>query len=217
MPAKCKISLFLRYNRKDVWKMKRIGLFFCLMALLTACSVDDADSYDAQPSMDAGIQNAVYDGEWTVNKQVVDTARLEVTDALKLRLPEDYLAALCFPDKSGASTPKPKGQPVVIQYRNQGYSTAATFSDFVSTEKSFGGWVNFNQASFIVAIDNVDYRVDLFCDVTGSAIYRHDTGLWTIAIPIGTFLITNLQTQEESECRLPSTITIYYNAKQRIR
>ena len=188
-----------------------------LICLLTACSVEDADSGAYLDDASIGNQYAVYDGEWTVNKQVVDTARLEVTSVLKVRLPEEYLATLCFPDKSGASVPKPKGQPTVIQYRNQGYSTTYTFSDIVTTEKNFGGWVNFSQASFTVAVDGVDYRVDLLCDVTGSAIYRHDTELWTIAIPVGTFLVTNLKTKEESECRLPSTITIYYNAKQRIR
>lgn len=218
LAVKCKILLFLRYNRKSIdKKMKQIGLLFGLMALLTACSVGDAESVVKQNIVAESVQHALYDGEWTVNKQVVDTARLEVTEALKLRLPEDYLVTLCFPDKSGASAPKSKGQPVVIQYRNQGYSTTATFSDFVTTEKNFGGWVNFCQASFTVAIDDVDYRVDLLCDVTGSAIYRHDTGLWTISIPVGSFLVTNMETQQEEVHTLHTSLTIYYNATKRIR
>ena len=196
--------------------MKRIGLLFGLLALLTACSVDDAESYDASMAY-TNAEHAVYDGEWTVNKQVVDTARLEVTDAFRLRLPEAYLTTLCFPDKNGAAAPKPKGQPVVIQYRSQGYSSSTTFSEFGLMEKDFVGQTSYHQASFTVTVDQVDYRIDLRSDVTGSAVFRHDTGLWTIAVPIGTFLVTNLTTQEARECPLPSTLTIYYNTKQRIR
>ena len=200
--------------------MKRIVLLSCLIALLTACTVDDAESYDAQPSMFKDVQYAVFDGEWTVNKQVVDTARLEESDILRLRLPEEYLALYCFEEEMVSAEYhlfEYKGKPVEIRFKNQGYSTTATFSDLVPAENSYSGWGNFCQATFTMAIDGVEYSVNLLSDVTGSVIYKHDTGLWTISIPISSFLVTNMETQQQ-EVRTPHTqLTIYYNATKRIR
>jgi len=211
--------------------MKRIGLLFSLLTLLTACSVEDADSNaEYMYGNDSVVPQALYDGEWTVNKQVVDTARLEVNGVLKVRLPEDYLTRLCFggisedgspltSGTSGKTEPMAvlKGQPAVIHFTDQGYSTTTSFANIGVAESSLNGVVVFSHASFTIALNGVDYRVEMLSKEPGTAVYRNDTGLWTIAIPVGAFLVTNLNTQEESEHQLPSAVTIYYNAKKRIR
>lgn len=212
--------------------MKRLGLLFSLLGLLAACSVEDAEDNFYYLDDNNAVHQALYDGEWTVNKQVVDTARLEVNEVLKVRLPENYLANLCFSVVSeknmfsdgtgvltavGESVSTLKGQPAVIYFRDQGYSSTASFADIGLTESNYNGEVVFNNASFTIAIGGVDYRVGLLSNDPGTAVYRNDTGLWTIAIPISAFLVTNLNTREESELQLPSAVTIYYNAKKRIR
>lgn len=204
--------------------MKRIGLLFSLLALLTACSVEDDDSNaEYMYGNDSVVPQALYDGEWTVNKQVVDTARLEVNGVLKVRLPEDYLTRLCFAELSSVTSEKAetmtvlKGQPAVIHFTDQGYTTTTSFANIGVAESSLNGVVMFSHASFTVALNGVDYRMELLSKEPGTAVYRNDTGLWTIAIPVGAFLVTNLNTQEESEHQLPSAVTIYYNAKKRIR
>lgn len=191
--------------------------------LLTACSAGDDDSYNAQYQYVEynDINAGIYDGAWTVNKLEVDTARLEVTNVLKLRLPEWYLVISCF-EKEYYSSLQPfifeyKGQPVVISFRNQGYTTDATFNSITSTEKQFNGTVFFNNTSFVVAIDGVEHRVDLLSNEPGNAVYRNDNGQWTIGLTVTAFNVTNMETHEE-EMRTPQKpIVLYFNTKNRIR
>lgn len=211
------------------------GLMACVLTacLLTACSVGD-DKLDKQLSVNdmvVGAYGAVFDGEWTVNKQVVDTARLEVLDVLKVRLPEEYLVACCYPDK-GESGTQPnssveyEGQPAMIPYINQGYTSNVTFA-YLSADKSGTNGMDsndgangiglFNSASFTVTIDGVEYYIALLSEEMGTALYINDTGLWTIGIPISSFHIVNKETNERKVHTLPTPITIYYNAKKRIR
>ena len=108
-------------------KTMRLGLTALLAwGFLTACS-DFENDETAEVMYAASPQYAVYDGEWTINKQVVDTARLEVTNVLKVRLPEKYLGTFCFGDEySGGdntlSIGEYKGLPISIPYRYEGYS-----------------------------------------------------------------------------------------------
>ena len=188
---------------------------------LTACS-DFENDETAEVMYAASPQYAVYDGEWTMNKQVVDTARLEVTKVLKVRLPEKYLGTLCFggeyaDDNHALSISEYKGQPISIPYRYEGYSTNAVFSSIPSTEKSYDGVMLFNNVSFTVAIDGVDHRVDLLSGEPGNAVYRNDNDQWTIGITVTSFYVTNLETRE-GQVHTPNTpIVLYYNTKNRIR
>ena len=190
---------------------------------LTACSVEDADSYDAHNGYISADYpyGTVYDGEWTINKQVVDTARLEVTTVLNVRLPEFYLGLSCFEDDYISSVPPTmidyKGQPAVIRFKDQGYTENASFSSISSTEKSFEGTVLFSNASFLVAINGVDYRVDLLSDEPGNAVYRNDNGQWTIGFTVSSFIVTNLNTNEEQMRTPHKPIALYYSTKNRIR
>ena len=187
--------------------------------LLTAACTNDSDMLGMEISLpnDYSRTRCVYDGEWTVNKQVVDTARLEVFYELKLRLPEDYLTRLCFPDKSGADSPQTKGTPMVVELLTQGYSKQMELYSFLTMMKDSGGKALYGSGYFYVTIGDTDYRIDLLCSESSSSIFRLDTGLWTIAIPIRGFLIVNTMTNEEREQSLSQPVTIYYNAKQRIR
>lgn len=206
--------------------MRRMVSKFRLMAslltacMLAACSVGDSEEA-ALLNMNEVVLDAVYEGEWTVNREVVDTARLEVTSVLKVRLPEMYLGTSCLEREYGSSaTPHViaySGQPAVMSFRYQGYSDNATFNSLMVQEGTYGAKSFFNQASFTVAIDGVSHRVDLLSSEPGNAVYRNDNGLWTIGFTVDGFCVTNLETSGE-ELRTPhNSIVLYYSAKKRIR
>ncbi len=190
--------------------------------LLSACSVDDGDSYDAMIENSFNQQYAVYNGEWTVNKEVIDTARLEVTSVLRVRLPEFYLGVCCF-EKEYSSSSMPvriieyKGQPAIIPLNYVGYTTSATFNSLSPGEKNYDGRILFSNAAFYVAIDGVDHRVEVLSDEPGSAVYNYDNDLWTIGFTVTAFCVTNMATNEQ-EMHTPHTPqTFYYSTRQRIR
>lgn len=191
---------------------------------LTACSVDDADSFDANNEyLSADYPyGAVYDGEWTVDKVVMDTARLEVTNVLKLRLPEQYLGISCF-EREYTSSASPivsfeySRQPSVIRFKDQGYTDYASFNSLSPTEKNYDGTMLFTQASFIVAVDGVDHRVDVLSNEPGNAVYRNDNGQWTIGFTVTAYNVTNLETHEEQVRTPHKPISLYYSTKNRIR
>ena len=195
------------------------------MLILTACSTDEADA-GAQYMDNVPHENAVYDGEWTIDKQVIDTARLEVLPTgLRLRLPESYLTVLCF-DKEALSSAwpfqyecmaQPMAQPVVIPFRDQGYTNNAKYATMTTTEKSFDGMTIYSPASFSITVNSASYRVALLSNEPANAVYRNDNGLWTIGIPIERFLVTNTATNEEQVRTPHNPFTLYYNAKERIR
>lgn len=217
--------------------------------LVTACNKEDPDEVNQN---NAPIQNTpvFYDGVWSVGQQVVDTARLEVSTDMKIRLPEDYLASLCLLTTKGGELPtaiagkgnipenswgsstnvgsagiKPNGMPVTLRNMEQGYSDNGQYysvcspsSGYESDERPSIGNSLYDSGtfSFYATKDGVDYRILLFSDERPTSIYRVDTGLWTISIPIDGFLITNLETMEQRRENLSIPITIYYNAKSSI-
>lgn len=189
--------------------------------MLSACSAGDEEISDVRSNLQASASTGVsFNGEWTVDKQVVDTARLEVTEALTVRLPEAYLVGLCFNSGTDKISPhtaiEPTGLPTKIEYRNQGYTNEAAFSDFTATAEKYDGVMLYRSAYFVVNIDGVNYLVELLSTENGNAIYRADTMGWTIAIPVDRFRITNVITLEEREQRLDKPFTLYYNTTERI-
>ena len=209
--------------------MIRIGrkihlLLVVTMTLLTvSCSQEEDQIKDLQAQIDKTKKYMIYDGEWTINKQVVDTARLEVINGqvLRVRLPEVYLEISCF-EKEHVSSAKPfsiahKGLPAIINLQNQGYSEKAEFNSITAAEISDQGTTFFSNLSFYVTIDDVDHQVDLLSDEPGNAIYRNDNGQWTIGFTVNAFRVTNQNTLE-MQMRTPlKPITLYYNTKERIR
>lgn len=130
------------------------SIVYCLVAwlavgLMAACSKNDNDELNMNtkvPINDTNVKT-VYDGVWCVDEEVVDTARLEVSTDMKIRLPEDYLTSLCFSNpkedalasaiagkddkpKNGSDSStneestdiRPKGVPVMMRNLEQGYS-----------------------------------------------------------------------------------------------
>lgn len=196
------------------------------MLMLSACSEGDEELSDVRSNIQATEAIGVsFNGEWTVDKQVVDTARLKMTYVLTVRLPETYLVSLCFDslteeygtDKASLSTAiEPMGQPIKIVVRDQGYTNDAVFSDFTNTAEKYDSTTLYRSAFFVVNVNGDNYVVELLSTENGSAVYRGDTMGWTIAIPIDRFRITNVKTLEERVKRLANPITLYYNTKERI-
>jgi len=198
------------------------------MLMLSACSEGDEEKSDVRSNIQATEAIGVsYNGEWTVDKQVVDTARLKMTDVLTVRLPEAYLVSLCFSglteeygtDKATLSTGtaiEPMGQPIKIVVKDQGYTNDAVFSDFMNTAEKYDSTTLYRSAYFVVNVNGDNYVVELLSTENGNAVYRADTMGWTIAIPIDRFRITNVKTLEERVKRLANPITLYYNTKERI-
>ena len=201
--------------------------------MLSACSTGDEDfiiDVSGKPQA-TEARGVAFFGEWTVDKQVVDTARLEVTDVFKVRLPEIYLLSLYFKgantaaysDKSDEAedtintpTISTTGVPANIEIQDHGYTNAAVFSDFTTTTEKHDGVTLYRSAYFVFIFDDVKYLFELLSTENGGAVYRADTMGWTIAIPVDRFRITNTETMEEQEQMLKSPITLYYNTKERI-
>ena len=194
------------------------------MLMLSACKDADSGVYDDVRSpiseAESYSKSESFTGVWTVDKQVVDTARLEVTEVLRVRLPEAYLTSLCFnsgTDKASAPDAiEPMGIAAKIEIRNQGYTNEAIFSDFTASAEKHDSTTLYRSAYFVVNINGDNYVVELLSTENGSAVYREDTMGWTIAIPIDRFRITNVKTLEERVKRLDNPITLYYNTKERI-
>ena len=220
--------------------MKRTGRtiwFVTIMAIsalmVTACSDgSDGELSDVRSNLSASPTWALasYNGEWTVNQQVVDTARLDVTDVLSVRLPETFLTHLCFSQSDAgnalsyysetdgvkASEIKPLGLPTAIEIKDQGYTNEAVFSYFSAKALVNDGMTVYRSAYFLVTINGTKYHVELLSSDKGSAIRRSDTMGWTIAITVNGFCITNTENFKEQYIS-PPPITLYYNTTERIR
>lgn len=201
--------------------MKRTYLFilWATALLLTAACANDSDMMaDIKNLEERSGAEGIYDGEWTVNKQVVDTARMEVFDKLKLRLPEEYLTRLCFPDKSGADSPQSKGIPMEVKLLTQGYSEQMElYNFFYEMFHLKDGEQVYSIGYYYVTIAGVDYRINLRGNDYGNAIFRLDTSLWTAGLSIKSFMVSEINKNVWREQPLATPVTIYYNAKQRIR
>ena len=124
-------------SKKTVWLP--MLLTAAIMSLAAACSTDDSDAYGDKAGSIAGAMEeggvAIYEGEWTVNHQVVDTARLVVKGSvLQLRLPEEYLLSTyilpCLTDKNGVY--ELDNIPVEIQVVPQGFSEMSQYMSLAS-------------------------------------------------------------------------------------
>jgi len=214
-----------------------VGIMVISSLMLTACSEGgDGDLADVRSSISASsaLVLASYNGEWTVNFQVVDTARLDVSDVLRVRLPETFLAHLCFSqsaadyassEKSGVNTDgettttsdvKPLGLPTKIEIKDQGYTNEAVFSNFCADASVNDGTTVYKPAYFLVTINGTKYLVELLSTEEGSAIQRLDNGGWTLAITVNGFCVTNTENFEEKFISIPP-FTLCYNTKERIR
>ena len=219
--------------------MKRIvrkwwlrALAAVMIPLTVACSVGDEDGYEAAPSFDNAVATTgIYEGEWTVNKQVVDTARLVVADnVIRIRLPEKYLVStyrlvdVVYPygapgdkgDKGDIVGYELHNAPITVQVSAQGYSEQSQYMSFTSGTMQDGGLLTrFNTCSFEITLNDTPFRIGLLSREYATAVLQNATGQWTLGVPIDGFLIKNLTTGESKVHEISST-TIYYNTKRKI-
>ncbi len=206
--------------KENIMKWLLSALLTAMTGLTAGCGTEgDADASSIAPSSDAYSGTAygrgVYEGEWTVNKQVVDTARIVVNTAMRVRLPQSYLLGLCFPDKS--ATVVESNTPTTIWVYSEGYSEQSQYMAFESTMEQYDGTQRlYNTCSFEALVGGEKYRISLLSKENANAVFQNVTGQWTLGIPINSFLVKNMATGETTEKRLSITVSLYYNTKKRV-
>lgn len=223
----------MKRNVRNWWRAALLTV--AMTALTMSCSVDDADSRPVMQSDANYSGSAIYDGEWTVNKQMVDTARLvvgadggfDVVQAMRVRLPERYLLstyivplyAQAYGYKVDDVRFELANQPVNIGMETLGYSEQSKYMSFGSApmQDADDKYV-FLSCSFTAAINGTSYHVSLLAKEKATAVMQYGTGQWTLAIPISGFLLadTTASTQAQLTLQLPVTFYLYYNTKTRI-
>ena len=187
--------------------------------LLAGCK--DMDDYDYSPGMGqndvAILPPGVFDGEWTVNRQVVDTARLTVDGSLRLRLPEAALTGLCSPGEAWGTMEA--NEPQSYALHQQGYSEQSQFMTLVTPTVALadGQQVFYLPCHFRTVVGGRGYSVSILSRENGLAVYSNETQLWTIGIPVNGFQVRSDEAAEPDIVWLPQTVSLYYNAKARIK
>ena len=223
----CKIFVFSRLIEKNTGMNKKImkmllpSLLVCVISMMAGCSVNDEEYVDLRPRIsDDIVYNSIYEGEWSVNRQVVDTARMVVKESgeIQVRLPERYLIGLCFTDNTDMAI-ETSNLASLIEVHEQGYSETSQYmsigSEKAQTNEAESFFVN---CSFIATIDRTPYLIQLLSKEFATAVMQNTSGQWTLSIPIDSFILTNalLSAYKPEVVELPQTITIYYNTKTRI-
>ena len=201
--------------------MIRIGrkyhlLLVMTMTLLTvSCSQEEDQIRDLQAQIDKTEKFMIYDGEWTVDKQVVETAHLSIRNDLAvafLAYPVTYLKNLFFQNEDSLIVTQWFHYPLNIS--EQAFSEIAKYESFIPADRL--GESEYIIGGFEVTKNRITKHVTLITNELGNGLYRLDTGLWTISFSISSYYITNGATGESSLYPLPEPITLYYNAKKRI-
>lgn len=206
---------------KRTVKYEMAALLVVVLTTMVGCSTkgDDGAYMELPPSQAEALMydTGIYDGEWTVNKQVVDTARLVVrtNGVIEVRLPESYLLELCFPDDVGNK--KSGNIANLIEVYQQGYSEQSQYMSFYSnTIKTDDAKNCFGTFSFQATIEDEPCSITLLSYENATAVMQTTTGQWTLGIPIDAFLVKNLSTAKSTERKLSIPVTLYYNTKRRI-
>ena len=201
--------------------MIRIGrkyhlLLVMAMTLLTvSCSQEEDQIRDLQAQIDKTKKFMIYDGEWTVDKQVADTARLSIRNdlaAVMLEFPVIYLSNLFFQNEDSLIVTQWYLYP--LNLTEQAFSEIGNYHIIIPADRF--GESEYIIGGFQVTKNHITKEVMLITNEMGNGIYRLDTGLWTISFTISSYYITNGATGESSLNPLPEPITLYYNAKKRI-
>lgn len=186
------------------------------MTLLTvSCSQEEDQIRDLQAQIDKTKKFMIYDGEWTVDKQVADTARLSIRNdlaAVMLEFPVIYLSNLFFQNEDSLIVTQWYLYP--LNLTEQAFSEIGNYHVIIPADRF--GESEYIIGGFQVTKNRITKEVMLITNEMGNGIYRLDTGLWTISFTISSYYITNGATGESSLNPLPEPITLYYNAKKRI-
>lgn len=216
------------------WLMK--GLLAAIIPLTVACGMDyddDISYLDGQVS-DVVTPNGTYDGEWTLNKEVLDTAMLVVDDDYMLvRLPDLHLAIEyflpLFKDISleGLVTSLPMQcypKTVKIRILPQGYSETSQYMSFLSTTvQGSNSQIYFNTYPFELiytgtrekGYEETPYTISLLSKENAMAVFQKSTRQWTLCIPIDALLAINQVTGESTMKVLDTGVNLYYNTKRK--
>ena len=208
---------------KRAVKYGMAALLAAVLMTTAGCSNGGEDNAyaDLRPRISDGNVYGIYEGEWSVNKQVVDTARMELNanGEIQLRLPESYLLGLCFPEATNEVV-KPSNVPSLVKVYQQGFSDTSQYMslDYEMTQNDNAERI-FVNCSFLASVGRTPYSIRLLSKELATAIIQNATGQWTLSIPIDGFVLTNLylsSTDKSETVELPHTVTIYYNTKRRI-
>ena len=203
--------------KHKVRKCLMTPLLVAMAAMMMNCNSSDFNNeiYSAMGDVTFGI----FEGEWTVNKQIVDTARLvmRANREIQVRLPESYLIGLYYTEYTDKNNIEPGNKTTTIELTQQGYSTNSKYLTFSSeTLQAEDARRFFVNCSFMVTINNEPFLVNLLSYENATAVMQTTTGQWTLGIPIDAFLIKNLTTGKSMERKLSIPATLYYNTKRRI-
>lgn len=194
------------------------SLLVCVTGMMVGCSVSDEEYVDLRPHADNSmIINSTFEGEWSVNKQVVDTARMVMGDKVRVHLPEDYLLGLLLTNEEASTKAQPDHKPTEITLTEQGYSDNSIYLMFDSpkTEGS-DGQLMFCSSSFGAVIGGAPCNVSLLSKENASAVMQQTSGQWTLAIPIDAIRVTDRNTGQQRVVKMPIAFTLYYNTKRRL-
>lgn len=200
--------------------MKKIIYLLALLALmLTGCS-HYHDEIMSLSYEDARYESKIkyYNGEWSVDQQVIDTTRMEYIEynekELIIELPEKYLLDL-FMQGSDCHV---KIHEVQIDYflKRRGYSEDAVFFDLMMYY-GFGdiGEGNYLNGRFYAEVDGKDDIFGIISSTLGNVVYRPKNEQYTIAVPVSSIIRLG-DGYERTEVKLPQPITLYYNTTKKI-
>lgn len=217
-------------------------LLFLLTSLVPAgCTTEEADGDYYREYQETKYANGTdevrfeYEGVWTVNKQVVDTACLTMsTYASALPSPEGFLVnvpikasflkAMCL---EGVDFQSENQADKVLSFGcvMQGYSQNVRYYSFFDIETSTVNdkvmYRNF-MTSFIDYNDY--YYISLLGNELGSVITQSDFGQVTIAIPLDAYEVnhkdlhtTGQTTWETWQQKLSPAVTLYFTTTKRVK
>ena len=209
-------------------KIKTIIKSGLLLVVLTAvgmlpvgCSEYDDDIASNYPH-DSGyykLNTQYYEGEWSVDQQVIDTARLEIKNVesqaiLSVRLPEDYLIM-----QIGVNyIVNPGGAPTAYYFVEEGRSKDTWYFGFRPTGiLESNNSVFYNNGTFYVTIDDALHEITLASSINGNIIFREKDNQWTIGVPVERIIFTIAKTGEQIERVFDSPLLLYYNTTKRIQ
>lgn len=218
----------------------KLCLLMMLVAGLVACSGGDdgLEAYDPQLNVPVNEGIGEFDGEWIIDQQVVDTARLVMTNEhFQLRLPEEQLLryALGLLSSSGdVSTPgsvspsfddTPDYQKAYETSDNsqwsfqlQGFSENKAYYEFYDTLLDSTDQNAFSVCSgkVLFILDNEEafsWPLAFYSNEPKVAIFDRDTKLWTIKITLNKMYEGS---DGDKIWDLPSHPVLLFVAKRRI-
>ncbi len=193
-----------------------------------ACKMGDVeDDYQTSSGGEAylaAVSSGEFEGEWLFDEEVLDTAKLTVTNlSFEVRLPvEDLLKKYQMviashnidgdpinpsnnPNTDNSIDIEYKYEPrrVILNYINQGYSTASKYCYFSQSNFSDDNIVNFLLGNVSMKYKKygkeLNYEVWYSRNQPGVAIYDLNSGLWMLKIE---YKITIINYVEGSDDKL---------------